>query len=242
MGGYREFAPPAGLASVASCLWENHSAGPHAQRIIPDGCVDLVWMREELVLVGADTGPVLYLPAEGEEPVSGIRLRPGAAGAVLGISASEVRDARGPAVAVWPELAPAVGEALALAEPTRRLDLLARAVLQRRGERDVLVAAAAHRLALPTMNVSTVAAELGVSERHLHRRTVAAVGYGPKMLERVARLRRLMALSGRPRPLPLAQRAAVAGYASQSHMSDDVRRLTGLTPVRFLEDASLTAA
>ena len=42
--------------------------------------------------------------------------------------------------------------------------------------------------------------------------------------------------------LPLAERAAAAGYASQAHMSDDVRRLTGLTPVRFLEDARVTAA
>jgi methylphosphotriester-DNA--protein-cysteine methyltransferase len=33
-----------------------------------------------------------------------------------------------------------------------------------------------------------------------------------------------------------------AGYASQAHMSDEVRRLTGATPVRFLEDAVLTAA
>ena len=39
-----------------------------------------------------------------------------------------------------------------------------------------------------------------------------------------------------------AARAFVAGYASQAHMTDDVRRLTGLTPVRFLEDAALTAA
>jgi hypothetical protein len=39
-----------------------------------------------------------------------------------------------------------------------------------------------------------VAAELGVSGRQLHRRVLAAVGYGPKMLARVARLWRLVAL------------------------------------------------
>jgi hypothetical protein len=30
--------------------------------------------------------------------------------------------------------------------------------------------------------------------------------------------------------------------AGQAHMTDEVRRLTGATPVRFLEDAGLTAA
>ncbi len=67
---------------------------------------------------------------------------------------------------------------------------------------------------------------------------LAAVGYGPKMLARVARLRRLVALPD----VSLAARALEARYASQAHMSDEVRRLTGTTPVRFLEDAALTAA
>jgi AraC-like DNA-binding protein len=37
-------------------------------------------------------------------------------------------------------------------------------------------------------------------------------------------------------------RALLAGYASQAHMTEEVRRLTGTTPVRFLKDARLTAA
>jgi CSLREA domain-containing protein len=38
------------------------------------------------------------------------------------------------------------------------------------------------------------------------------------------------------------QAADAAGYCSQAHMSDDVRKLTGTTAVRFLEHAGLTAA
>jgi AraC-like DNA-binding protein len=40
----------------------------------------------------------------------------------------------------------------------------------------------------------------------------------------------------------LASRALEAGYANQAHMNQEVRRLTGITPVRFLKDAALTAA
>ncbi len=212
------------------------------QRVVPDGCVDLIWRNDELVVVGADTGPVVFAPTRTDEPVSGIRLRPGAAGAVLGLPASEVRDARVPASSVWPTAATALSDALAAAAPADRLGVLTQAVLQRRATSDGLVAAAASRLARSSASITTVAADLGVSERQLHRRTVAAIGYAPKVLARVARLRRVIALSARPDPLPLAERAAAAGYASQAHMSDDVRRLTGLTPVRFLEDARVTAA
>lgn len=241
VNGYREFAPPVGVASVVACLWENGAVGDRSQRVVPDGCVDLVWMRGELLVVGADTGPVLVESTGADEPISGVRLRPGAAGAVLGIPASQVRDARVPAAAVWPDGGVALRDALAAGVPAERLGILASAVLRRRGERDALVAAAASRLGAPGARISGVAADLGVSERHLHRRTVEAIGYGPKMLGRVARLRCLIALSDGA-ALPLGQRAVVAGYASQAHMSDEVRRLTGLTPVRFLEDAALTAA
>jgi AraC-like DNA-binding protein len=41
---------------------------------------------------------------------------------------------------------------------------------------------------------------------------------------------------------PLASRALRAGYASQAYINDEVRRLTGTTPVRFLKDAAPTAA
>ncbi len=52
------------------------------------------------------------------------------------------------------------------------------------------------------------------------------------------RLRRLSV----PTTASLAERAIAAGYASQAHMSGDVRRLTGRTPVRFLEYPTLTIA
>jgi AraC-like DNA-binding protein len=239
---YRELAPPAGLLPVVACLWEHDVPPGHEQRIIPDGCVDLVRLDGELVVVGADTGPVVAVPgATPTSRTSGIRLRPGAAGAVLGLPASEVRDQRVPLADVWPDVGPALAEALDTAGPAGRLDLLARTVLDRKAERDRLVAAAARRLGEPGSRIAGVADDLGVSERHLYRRTVAAVGYGPKMLGRVARLRRLIGLSSGARS-PLADRATLAGYASQAHMSDEVRRLTGRTPVRFLEDAALTAA
>jgi AraC-like DNA-binding protein len=240
---YRELAPPTGLLPVVACVWEHDVPPGHEQRIIPDGCVDLVRLDGELVVVGADTGPVVSRSGVTHMPdrTSGIRLRPGAAGAVLGIPASEVRDLRVPLADVWPDVGPALADALSAADPAERLDLLARAVLRRKAERDGLVAAAARRLGVPGSRISGVAQDLGVSERHLHRRTVDAVGYGPKMLGRVARLRRLIGLSTGA-PSSLAERAAAAGYASQAHMSDEVRRLTGLTPVRFLEDAALTAA
>jgi AraC-like DNA-binding protein len=237
---YREYPPPAGLERAVACLWENERAHSYAQGIVPDGCVDLVWLAERgLVIFGADTGPrVVDLPAGTRS--SGIRLRPGAAGAFLGMPASEVCDQDVPARQLWSGRATELEWALSLSEgePAGQLALLAGAVAACHIQPDPLALAAAQRLACPGARVASVAGQLGLSQRQLHRRMLLAVGYGPKMLARVARLRRLIAL---PRQ-PLALRALEAGYASQAHMSDEVRRLTGSTPVRFLQDATLTAA
>jgi methylphosphotriester-DNA--protein-cysteine methyltransferase len=235
VGAYREYRPPAGLGPVVACVWESDVLLDRTQRVIPDGCVDLVWLGDHLVVVGADTGPVVWAPVG--VATCGIRLRPGMAGGVLGLPANEVRDQRVPLSVLWPESAEST-EALAAADPATRLRLLTKAVLHRHAEPDPLITAAMRRLVVPEARVATVASDLGVSERQLHRRITAAVGYSPKVLARVARLRRLVGV----RAETLADRAYAAGYASQAHMNDEVRRLTGLTPVRFLEDAALTTA
>ena len=235
---YREYRPPPALEPVVACAWENEPAEDRTQRIVPDGCIDLIWeVGRELVIAGADTGArTVALPAGTLS--SGVRLRPGAAGAFLGMPASELRDRHVAAALVWGEQTARLEAAVAEADPRGRLRLLLAAVARRGVAPDPLVVAAAQRLGAHTARVAGVAAELGVSERQLHRRTVTAVGYGPKLLARVARLRRLVAVADES----LAARAFAAGYASQAHMGDEVRRLTGLTPVRFLEDAQLTAA
>ncbi|MEV6906733.1 DUF6597 domain-containing transcriptional factor [Amycolatopsis sp. NPDC051071] len=235
MGAYREYRPPAGLEPVVACVWESDALIKGTQRVVPDACVDLVWLGDRLLVVGADTMPMVW-QAVGA-PASGIRLRPGMAGAVLGLPADEVRDQQIPLSLLWPAVANCTDGPEA-AEPSARLRLLTEAVLHRKAEPDPLIGAAVRRLGVRGARVAAIAHELGVSERHLNRRVTTAVGYGPKFLARVVRLRRLVAVRGGA----LADRAHTAGYASQAHMADEVRRLTGLTPVRFLEDATTTAA
>ena len=237
VSSYREYAAPTGLKPLVACLWVNDRARTQPQRIVPDGCVDLICFGEEgLMVAGADTGPRVVEPVGAS--VAGIRLRPGTAGAVLGLPASEVCDQHVDASSLWGEESARLCELMASAEPSRQLGMLTEAVLRRGAAPDPLVVAAARRFSLPSARVADVAADLGVSERQLRRRTMYAVGYGPKTLARVARLRRLVSLDGHE----LAERALLAGYSSQAHMSEEVRRLTGHTPVRFLKDATLTAA
>ncbi|NED34808.1 helix-turn-helix domain-containing protein, partial [Streptomyces sp. SID8499] len=68
--------------------------------------------------------------------------------------------------------------------------------------------------------------------RTLHRRALAAFGYGPKTLARVLRLQRALRLARAG--VPYAACAARAGYADQAHLARDVKELAGRPLGRLL--------
>jgi AraC-like DNA-binding protein len=242
---YREWAPPPALAPWVRRVWELTVEGEGGSgRVLPDGCMDLVVMGGALLVAGPDTGPVPVARKSGETVV-GIRFHPGAGPAVLGPAASELRDTRVPLDAVWGRDGRQLQERVTDAPPPAGLALLQAQLLARLGAAadtgpDPLVAVAVRLLerrpAQPD-RVGGLGTALGLGERQLRRRFLAAVGYGPKTLARVLRFQRLLELLDQPGPQPsLAVAAADAGYADQAHMTTECTRLAGLPPSALLAE------
>jgi AraC-like DNA-binding protein len=84
-------------------------------------------------------------------------------------------------------------------------------------------------------SVGALASELGCSRGHLHRVVRSATGQSPSTLVRVARLHRLVALSGTQRShRSLADAATLLGYADHPHLCHETRQLAGRTPTQLL--------
>jgi AraC-like DNA-binding protein len=248
---YREWAPPAALAPWVRRVWELTVPGAGgAGRVLPDGCMDIVVIGGALLVAGPDTGPVPIARRAGET-VTGIRFHPGAGPAVLGPRASELRDARVPLEAVWGRAGRELREQVVTAPPSAGLAVLQARLLARLDAAacpDPLVAAAVRLLEDPPARpdrVGGLGTALGVGDRQLRRRFLAAVGYGPKTLARVLRFQRLLGLldgapeAGSPvgaRGPSLAVAAAEAGYADQAHMTAECGRLAGLPPAALLAE------
>ncbi|MFC5994727.1 helix-turn-helix domain-containing protein [Pseudonocardia hispaniensis] len=132
------------------------------QRVLPDGCMDLMWIDSTLMVAGPDTTAHLARLAPGST-ITGLRLRPGIAACLLATSAEELRNQRVP---------------------------------------------------------------LGWSVRSLHRRCLAAFGYGPAVLRRILHFRAALRLADAG--VPAAEVAARCGYADQPHLSREVRALAGV--------------
>jgi AraC-like DNA-binding protein len=198
--------------------------------------MDLVFNdRAGLLVAGANTTAFLSPMGPGQRSV-GVRLHPGAAPSLFGLPAPALLDARVRASELWGAAGARLEQEIAETDTARRRTTLLLGWLSERARRggrpDPLVRAAAERLARdPEATVGALARELALSERHLRRLVVDQVGYGPKLLGRVLRLRRAL---GRVRDgAPLAEVAYEAGYADQAHFGNDCRALAGSTPAAF---------
>jgi AraC-like DNA-binding protein len=240
---YTEWRVAPAMQSAVACVWVAQLGAQgerHVQRVIPDGCIDLLFSEGELTIAGPDTCSV-EVDAVPNRTIVGLRFRAGQAPAVLGIPASELLDQRVEASEVLGHARlPALLDALRAAQTARtaaaHLEHAVSGWLREQLPADALVARAIRELQAPgaDCSVAALARELGVSERQLRRRFVHSVGYGPKLLERILRLRRFIAAAACARAKSLAGLALAAGYADQPHLTRECRELTSLTPTQLL--------
>ncbi|MFZ1994310.1 MAG: helix-turn-helix domain-containing protein [Solirubrobacteraceae bacterium] len=218
--GYREYAPPTPLRPLIACLWVRACAADDEVRIMPDGASDVIWRQGHgTMIVGPDTTARAY-PRSAGELLVGMRFRPGAGGGAMGVPLDGLRDQQVDARDIDPAF-----DLDGDLPPGTVAGRLLRAAAGRRP--DPIVLAAAARVADGA--VAALAREYAISERQLRRRFHAAVGYGPGTLARILRFRRFLALLDRGRD-DLAGLAFDAGYADQSHLTRESRRLAGLSP------------
>jgi AraC-like DNA-binding protein len=215
-------------------VWTRTEATTEEVRVLPDGCMDLIWSSTgDLFVAGPDTVAFLHVTEPGRV-LTGLRFAPGVAPAVLGVAAHELADGRVGLDQLW---CPTDARRLAdrLADNTRPGRVLEAVAHERLGDQDddgLVTLREVVRLLRARRSVRSVAAAVGMSERQLRRRSIEAFGYGPKMLARILRAQRAIALARSGEAL--ADVAFRAGYADQAHLAREVRALAGVPVTQLL--------
>jgi AraC-like DNA-binding protein len=238
--GYVELPISPALADRVVCTWVD-PARPDRHPVLPDACIDLVWDGHDVLIAGPDTRAWLI---EGDATYVGLRFRPGAAPGFLGVPATELVDRSIPLAELWGQSSAAeLAERLSTAGQAAP-SLLEHAVASRytstEAPADPLVSNLLTELRRPSVAVEQVADHLAISPRSLHRRTTAALGYGPKTLHRILRFRRALRLVRNH--IGLAEAAYRAGYADQAHLTNEFRRLLGVPPSALSKSPIVLAA
>lgn len=227
---YVENLPEPAARGLLTRVWARRVSSPESvvARIVPDACSDVIWHRTtgELFTAGPDTRAHLTEMAPGE--LVGVRFHTGRSPAGLGVAADAVRDERVALGELWaPDRVRRLADELAATTSTGDAQrLLTAAVLDGvRAEPDPAVPELL-RLARRGDRVGAMADAIGLTERQLHRRCLAAFGYGAKILQRVLRFDRAVQLARDG--TGFADVAYRVGYADQAHLSREVRALAGV--------------
>lgn len=251
-------APAPELRPYVRCYWTLDAAvTPEAasQRVLPDGCVEIVinlaapFLRFDadgrserqpsVLLVGPTTRHMSIAPT-GAIRLIGVRFMPGGALPFLSVPPREVRDAapslddvaRPFRADVIEQLAAAPWgtESAILDEALGRQLSRARRSTDRRVQLAVLATFAAER----PLRVDALMSVTGLGARQIERAFRDAVGFGPKTLCRLARFQRVVrAIERRDRP-GWAALAAQFAYADQSHLAREFRELAGTTLTAYV--------
>ena len=249
LADYREFVPPAALADHFLCFWTqtiSGSQGVYEHRVLPDACIDIVLVNDEPpVVVGPWTVPLLaQLPAG--SLITGARLHPGRASSLLGMPASELLNQAIPVAAVEGAMRNIrLEKVIEQPNSAARRCILGQellASLEHSAPFDQAVLAGIRWLSRrPHGRIEQLSRWIGMSERQLHRRFSAAIGYGPKTFQSVMRFQRLLKTAREMgAEQSLADLAASVGYADQAHMTREVQRLANLRPTVLLRSTEST--
>jgi AraC-like DNA-binding protein len=247
---YVDRPPIPALGDLVRVVWiQQIGTEPYLQRDLPTGGVELhcpIGSIPRLVGPLTHTCVEILAPADDRDRRS---LSSGAAAAVLGLPASELVDLTLDLSEVWGPAAVVLSELLlATSSPEAALGVVQDQLVRRRAggtQPDPLVSELVRQLMQRQVGeVSLLGSRLAISQSQLRRRCLAAVGMGPKALQRTLRFQGFLALVqsgalvGPGAGGDLAALAAEAGYADQAHLSRECLRLAGLPPRAFVGDVA----
>lgn len=258
---YTARAPGPPLDRYVEIFWHYSGLQPdHSlEKILPDGAVELIidltdfpkrlhdpddlrlarlyrdaWisgMRTEHLVIGADPGSSMM----------GVRFRPGGVGAFLPCPAAEIADRVIELDRIWGRASSSLRERLLEAPDARARFGIVEAFLHER-YRDrfaprplVLEALERLRQTPGPLRVVDVAAELGVSQKHLIELFDRSVGLKPKAAHRVFRFVNALERIHGHRGLNWSALALDCGYYDQSHFNREFRAFSGITPTEYEE-------
>ncbi len=238
--------PP--LRPYLECLWRvvdrGSRRGREAQRIVPDGCPELIvhlgdpfsrevagrWVRQPRVFLAATlTRPWRLRPGPRVRTV-GLRFRPGAITSVFGFSMTGLADREVPLPAK------ALVAALTRARGDQRRFAAAQAwLLERVREATAPEPNARPAVALVlkdrgSVRMAAVAKALGWTPRRLERVFLRDLGIRPKLYARIVRLNAVLATLDDAERGGAVDLALDAGYFDQAHLLRDFRTLAGRSP------------
>lgn len=252
---YAELRPSVRLASFIKCFWAlEYSGSKNAEPVLPDGCPEIVFnlsdrflrlhkAHDELqptALFAGQMSHSISIRPTGNVRLFGIRFQPAGAFPLVRFPLSEITDRIIDLTSVCrngEEVESRINEARSFVERVSIFESFFGAAVAARNNTDPIAAYATETIVegRGLDSISSISAQVGVSDRRLERRFKRAVGVSPKTFSRIVRFQAVVNAVQLSQTPNLLDTALSFGYYDQSHLIRDFKEFSGDSPSTFFE-------
>jgi AraC-like DNA-binding protein len=256
---YLSYTPRTPLNEFVERMWlVSGGQTPRRERILPNGRIELVinLLEDQVridktmhcadvqtfsgVVVSGTYSAAFVIDATQHAAMMGVHFRPAGAFAVLGIPLTEFTDAHADVAALW-------GDGAARELRDRLCTAASHSARFQYLERVLIARLRANRPLHPIVpyaldcfgadgfgaTVRDVARRSGLSHRRFLTIFRSEVGLAPKAFCRILRFQTVHAIAQRTGRINWTELALRCGFSDQPHLSNEFRKLSGLTPTQY---------
>lgn len=257
---YQVYTPCHELQPFVKCFWTLEAEASHAivkQRIVPDGCMELIIhygdhfrqyfedgtsiIQPRSFIFGQISSPLEIAPL-GVTGIVAARFHPEGLVPFLSIPVATLENKAVETSGIFGKKGRSLEEAVLSAQDnTERVKLI----------ESFLLAALAEPPAIDTMaktcvdtifqcrgqlGIEGLAGKLKMNRRNMERKLASTVGISPKQLSKLARMQATLKMLAQNKDGKLTSLAYEGGYYDQAHFIKDFKEFTGISPKSFFGD------
>lgn len=235
---YCEIRPPSHLTGFVECFWVSESDRDGSRRVLPDGCLDILFISRGRDFVSAQVVGAMTrfsdVSLRAGDSLLGIRFHPGMAGVYLTGDLPALNDRIAPIEDVMGSAAKPLLEAFRRpAETEDRVTKLGERLVPSRRLNEVQQAIGTLTRERGQLSVVDLADVAGIGDRQFRRACCKHSGLAPKQLARILRFRHAVSRLNEA-SADGAGLALDCGYYDQAHMIRDFRELAGCSPTTLV--------
>lgn len=257
---YQVHTPSKELQQFVKCFWTLEAeaeAEPVPQRVLPDGCMELIFHYGDLYRQYFEDGSSIIQPRSfvfgqiskyieiaptGMSGIVAARFLPEGLVPFLSIPVAALEDKAVSIVEVFGEKGKNLEEeVLAANDNAQRIRLIEIFLLSSLTDPQTIdrVAQSCVEVIFQSqgqMGMAELADKLNINRRNMERKFTTAIGLSPKQLSRVVRLQATLKMLEQKKFTSLTSLAYENGYYDQAHFIKDFKEFTGTSPKSFFSD------
>lgn len=254
---YQVYEPSAELQPFIKCFWtleDDGNAGSSRQRVLPDGCMEMIFHYGDLYRQHFEDGSSIIQPRSfiygqitkfleieptGTTGLVSARFLPGGLAPFLAVPLAALEDKAVSLLELFGERGRSLEEkVIAATAASERIALIESFLLSIPVEPAAIdgIAKACVQVIFESqgqMAAAELADSLNISRRNMERRFTSAIGMSPKQLSKVIRLQTAIKMLGENKFTSLTALAYESGYYDQAHFIKDFKEFAGISPKSF---------